>query len=129
MGVRVGLIEQELSEQVIGAAIEVHRALGPGLLESTYRRCLMHELGLRGLEVQAEVPLDLNYKGLVIPHGYRLDLLVAQRMVIEVKVVEKLLPVHNAQLLTYLRLSQCRIGFLLNFKVAQMRDGLHRLVQ
>ena len=121
----------------------MHRALGPGLLEGAYRLCLVRELELR--EVQTEVPLELGYKGLVVPNSYRVDLLVAQRIVVEVKVVERLLPVHpapgpscsrstllrvrRAQLLTYLRLSQRHVGFLLNFKVPLMRDGLLRLLQ
>lgn len=122
------LVDEGVTDGVIGAAIEVHRNLGPGLLESAYLRCLVRELDLRDIPVQTEVPLDLEYKGLVVPECYRLDLLVADRVVVEVKAVEQLLPVHEAQLLTYLRLSKRRTGLLLNFKTRLMRDGIIRRV-
>jgi GxxExxY protein len=124
----VALHHEELTEAIIGAAIEVHRHLGPGLLESAYRRCLIHELRLREVGVVPEVLLDLEYKGLTIPASYRIDLLVADRIVVELKAVERVLPIHKAQLMTYLRLSGRKVGLLLNFKVKLMRDGIHRVV-
>lgn len=124
----MSLLDVELTEAVLGAAIEVHKALGPGLLESAYQRCLLHELQLRGLQVAAEVPMDLEYKGLVIPASYRLDLLVGDRVVVEIKAVEKVTQVHQAQLITYLRLSGKRTGLLLNFNVSKLRDGITRRV-
>ncbi len=123
------LHDEELTRGILGAAIEVHRFLGPGLLESAYRRCLAHELGLRGLVAAAEVVLDLEYKGLVVPATYRLDLLVANRVVVEVKTVDTLTSLHHAQLLTYLRLSGKRTGLLLNFKVERLADGIRRVVR
>ncbi len=122
------LRDEELTEVIIGAAIEVHRHLGPGLLESAYLQCLAHELRLRNVAVMSGVALDLEYKGLQVPSSYRLDLLVADRAVVELKAVDRVLPIHKAQLLTYLRLSGRRVGLLLNFKVKLMRDGIHRLV-
>lgn len=117
-----------LTEQVIGAAIEVHRALGPGLLESAYRECLCHELKLKGIPFRREVSLPLNYKGMTLDGGYRLDLLVANTVLLELKAVAKLLPIHEAQLLTYLRLQSLQIGLLINFNVAVLRNGIKRLV-
>ena len=122
------LKHKELTETIIGAAIEVHRHLGPGLLESAYRRCLVHELHLRGLPVKSEVYLGLTYKGLRIPRSYRLDLLVADAVVVELKAVDRPLPIYEAQLLTYLRLSGHRAGLLLNFKVPLLKDGIVRRV-
>ncbi len=124
----MALHHEELTEVIIGAAIEVHRHLGPGLLESAYRRCLVHELCLREVMVVPEVLLDLQYKGLTIPASYRLDLLVADRVVVELKAVDSVLPIHKAQLMTYLRLSGRKVGLLLNFKVKLIRDGIHRVV-
>src|SRR5215471_4767335 len=94
-----------LTQEIIGAAIEVHRTLGPGLLESVYERCLSHELELRGIENQRQTPLPMVYKGIHLEEGYRLDILVARRVIVEIKAVEAIAPVHEAQLLTYLRLS------------------------
>ncbi len=122
------MLDEAVSKAVLGAAIEVHRALGPGLLESTYQRCLMHELELRGLVVLAEVPLGLVYKGLVVDGAYRIDLLVEDAVVVEVKAVESVLDVHEAQLLTYLRLSGRTTGFILNFGRKTMREGIVRRV-
>lgn len=124
----IALHDEAITESIIGAAIEVHRHLGPGLLESAYRHCLVHELRLRGLTAAAEVPIDLEYKGLRVPASYRLDLLVADRVVVEVKAVDQVTPVHEAQLLTYLRLSGHKAGLLLNFKVKLLRDGITRRV-
>ena len=117
-----------LSEQVIGAAIEVHRELGPGVLEHSYEAALQHELALRGISSTRQVLLPLTYKNLVIPDSYRIDLLVEDKIVVEVKTVESLKPVHAAQVLTYLRMSKRSLGLLINFHVPLLRDGLKRLV-
>lgn len=117
-----------LTERIIGAAMEVHRELGPGLLESTYRKCLQHELALRGIGFRAEVPLPLVYKSLPIEGGYRVDLLVEERVIVEIKACEGILPVHEAQLLTYLKLSGKDTGLLLNFHVPVLRQGIRRMV-
>ena len=113
----------QLTGSIIGAAIEVHRVLGPGLLESAYESCLAHELRLRGLEVRCQVPLPVVYKGTPLDVGYRLDLVVEDRVLVETKCTESILPIHRAQILTYLRLSGLRLGLLLDFKVATLRDG------
>ena len=118
----------EITEEVIGAAIEVHRALGPGLLESAYCQCLCYELRLRNLPFRLESPLPVTYKGLRLDCGYRLDLLVADEVVVEVKAIERLAPVHEAQLLTYLRLGGWKVGLLINFNVPLLRDGIVRRV-
>lgn len=118
----------EITESIIGAAIEVHRAIGPGLLESAYTQCLCHELTLRKLPFALELPLPVVYKGLRLECAYRLDLLVADAVVVEVKAVERLIPVHTAQLLTYLRLAAWKAGLLLNFNVPLLRDGIVRRV-
>ena len=120
--------EHQLSGRVISAAIEVHRALGPGLLESAYRDCLAHELMLHGLRFTREVPLALTYKGRAVRSPYRLDLLVEGRLVAELKAVEELIPIHSAQLLTYLRLSGIRFGLLINFNVPVLAQGVRRMV-
>lgn len=117
-----------LSHDVIGAAIEVHRALGPGLLESVYEASLVHELKLRGIACESQVRLPLNYKGLELDQGYRLDLVVERALIVEVKSIESLASVHDAQLLSYLRLSGLRIGLLINFNVAVLKDGIKRRV-
>jgi GxxExxY protein len=124
----MALVHEELTEQIIGAAIDVHRHLGPGLLESAYRVCLIYELKQRGLAVRGEVPMPLVYKEVRLDVGYRLDLLVEDAVVVEVKAVKALLPVHEAQLLSYLKLSGARVGFLMNFHVRQLRTGLKRMV-
>jgi GxxExxY protein len=121
-------LEKDLTEQIIGAAIEVHRKLGPGLLESVYRACLARELALRGLSFEQEKPLPVEYKGVLIDCSYRLDFVVAGKVVVEVKAVDALLPVHEAQLLTYLKLTGCRVGLLINFNVSVLKDGIKRLV-
>jgi GxxExxY protein len=118
----------ELTHSVIGAAIEVHRALGPGLLENAYEECLCHELALRRIAFRRQVQQPVSYKGVKLDCGYRLDLLVAERLVVEVKAVEALHPIHTAQLLTYLKLSGHRVGLLLNFHAPVLKDGLKRLV-
>ncbi len=118
----------ELTEEIIGGAIEVHRTLGPGLLESTYEDCLAVELELRGLRFERQKSLSIEYKGRRVAADLRIDLLVEQQVIVELKAVEKLLPVHAAQLLTYLRLSNTRCGLLINFNVPVLRDGLKRMV-
>jgi GxxExxY protein len=116
-----------LSEQVIGACIEVHRALGPGLLESAYEESLAHELSLQGVRFEHQRPVPISYKGMELAHGYRLDFLVAGVLVLEIKAVETLLPLHEAQLLTYLKLTGLPIGLLVNFHAETLRRGLRRL--
>jgi GxxExxY protein len=116
-----------LTEQIIGAAIEVHRALGPGLLESAYEECLCIELGLRDVRFKSQVELPVFYKEHRADAGYRLDLVVDDAVVVEIKAVERLLPVHEAQLLTYLRLSGIATGLLLNFNVPVLKDGIRRM--
>ncbi len=116
-----------LTEAVIGAAIEVHRLLGPGLLESAYQRALEHELSLRGVRFAAQRICAVTYKGLTIDDAYRLDLLVEDQLVVELKAVDALADVHEAQVLTYLRFSQCRVGLLINFRSRLLKDGLQRL--
>lgn len=118
----------EISEQIIGAAIAVHRALGPGLLESTYETCLAHELSVRGLRVQRQLVLPLIYKGVHVDRAYRIDLLVEDRVVVELKALTQDLPVHEAQLLSYLRLSGRQVGLLINFHVRQLTQGVRRVV-
>ncbi|MCB9699932.1 MAG: GxxExxY protein [Alphaproteobacteria bacterium] len=118
----------DLTEIIIGAAIAVHRELGPGLLESTYEACLVHELVQRGVSVEAQKFLPVNYRGVVIDCGYRIDVLVGGKVIVELKAVEKVLPIHEAQLLTYLRLSGLNVGLLLNFNVLLMKEGIRRVV-
>ncbi|MGA9811192.1 MAG: GxxExxY protein [Terriglobales bacterium] len=113
---------------IIGAAIEVHRNLGPGLLESAYEECLCHELHLRGLDFKRQVLLPLLYKGLKLDCGYKIDLIVRDEVILELKAVEKLLPIHEAQLLTYLRLTGKRVGLLINFNVPLLMQGIIRRV-
>jgi len=126
---RSKLLHEELTEKIIGAAIEVHRALGPGLVESAYEECLCRELSLRGVPLQRQVPLPVEYKGVKLDCGYRLDLIVQDQVILELKCVERLLPVHDAQLLTYLKLTRKRVGIILNFNVATLvRDEIVRKV-
>ena len=117
----------KITEEIIGAAIEVHRHLGPGLLESAYQICLAREMALRGLSFEQEKPLSLEYKGVKLDCGYRLDFLVEQAVIVELKTVDALQPVHEAQLLTYLRLIGCKIGLLINFNVPILKQGLKRM--
>ena len=118
----------ELSSQIISAAIEVHKALGPGLLESAYEKCLCRELELRDVPFVQQQPVPVEYKGVRLECGYRLDLCVAGRIVIEVKSVSELSKIHDAQVLTYLRLTGMSLGLILNFNVALMKDGIRRIV-
>ena len=122
------LHEKELTENIIGAAIEVHRQLGPGLLESAYEKCLCRELELRGLPFERQKAIPLEYKGVRLEQGYRMDIVVANRIVLELKCVNVIAPVHEAQMLTYLRLSGLQIGLILNFYVPVMKAGIRRLV-
>ena len=116
------------SNQVIGLAIKVHRALGPGLLESAYEECLAYELAKSGLPFGRQVPLPLIYEEVRLDCGYRMDFVVDRQLLIEVKSLDRLLPIHDAQILTYLRLSGCRVGLLMNFNQEALRDGLRRFV-
>ena len=118
----------ETTHAVSGAAIEVHRQLGSGLLESAYRECLCRELMLRDIAFEREVPLPVEYKGIRLECGYRLDFLVDKTVVVEIKAVDALAPVHDAQLLTYLRLGGWRLGLLINFNVAVLKNGIHRRI-
>lgn len=122
------MTDQELTHSIIGAAIEVHRTLGPGLLESAYEECLAHELALQRLLFERQKAVPVAYKGVKLECGYRIDLLVDGRVVVELKAVEVLAPIHDAILLTYLRLSGCKIGLLINFHVAVLKDGIRRRV-
>ncbi len=117
-----------LSHKVIGCAIEVHRALGPGLLESTYQQCLAHELGLAGITFKAEYPIPVNNKGVSLDCGYRIDFFVEDAIILELKSVESLLPIHEAQLLTYLKLARVKQGFLINFKVPVLKEGIRSYI-
>jgi len=119
---------EEVARQIVDAAIKVHRALGPGLLESAYQKCLAYELRKRGLRVECEVLQPVIYEDVKIDAGYRIDMLVEDCVIIENKTVEKLLPIHQAQLLTYLKLRDCRLGFLLNWNVPLMKQGIKRMV-
>ena len=120
---------EELTQAIIGAAIEVHRHLGPGLLESVYEACLCHELELRGIPFRKELPMPVSYKGLELEAGYRIDILVQEVVVVELKAVDELIPVHEAQLLTYLRISGKKVGLLINFNVPVLKDGIIRRVR
>lgn len=117
-----------ITEQIIGAAMEVHRALGPGLLESAYEQCLARELALRSIRFERQIALPIEYKGLKLDCGYRLDLLVENSVVVEIKAIEKILPIHEAELLTYLKMGGWTVGLLLNFNVPVLRDGTRRMV-
>lgn len=122
------LYEKALTEQIIGAAIDVHRALGPGLLEAVYQACLAHELSIRSLAFEQQKPLPVEYKGTRLDCGYRLDFLVANKVVVELKAVESIHPVHEAQLITYMKLTGCKVGLLINFNEVLLKDGIRRRV-
>ena len=117
-----------LTEQIIGAAIEIHRHLGPGLLESAYETCLAYELQQLGLLVERQIALPLVYKEIRLDQGYRIDLLVEKKVILELKVVEQITPVHEAQILSYLRFSGCAVGLLINFNVKLLKDGIRRFI-
>ena len=120
--------ENELSKIVIGCAIEVHKHLGPGLLESAYQECLYYELKKAGLYVQKEIPMPVVYKEVKLDHGYRIDILVDRKLVVELKTVETLTDVHIAQLLSYLKLGHYKLGLLLNFRVSTLKEGIKRVI-
>jgi len=120
--------ENEISNLIIGKAIEVHKALGPGLLESAYRECLFYELVNLGLKVEKEVPMPIVYKDIKLDHGYRIDLLVENKVVVELKAVDTLIDVHEAQILTYLKLGNYKLGLLINFNVRLLKNGVKRYV-
>lgn len=127
LGVTVERQENEITRKIIGAAIEVHKHLGPGLLESAYEECLCCELDLRGIKFQRQVPLPLNYKCIKLDCGYRMDLLVEDKVVVELKTVEAIAPIHEAQMLTYLKLRDIRLGLIINFNVRLLVEGIRRL--
>ena len=118
----------ELSNKVIGCALEVHRELGPGLLESTYEQCLAHELMLKGVDFELQHPLPVRYKGVHLDCGYRIDVLIEEKLIVELKSVEHIKPIHEAQLLTYMRLAGIGVGLLINFNVKKLKDGIERFV-
>ena len=118
----------EITERIIGACIEIHKQLGPGLLESAYEQCLCHELALAGLRFEGQKPLPVSYKSVRLDCGYRLDLVVEGKVIVELKTVDQLAPIHDAQLLTYLKLSGLTVGLLINFNVPVLKDGLKRIV-
>ncbi|RJP72787.1 MAG: GxxExxY protein [Candidatus Abyssobacteria bacterium SURF_17] len=120
--------EDELSNVVIGAAIEVHRCLGPGLLEAAYHQCLARELSLRNLRFETEKSIPVNYKGINLECGYRLDFMVEDKLIVELKAIEKMLPIYDAQMLTYLKLTGRKLGLIMNFNVPLLREGIKRIV-
>ncbi len=119
---------EELTDKILGAAIEVHRELGPGLLESAYEAALAHELSIRGVRFERQKEMPVRYKGFLIEVGYRLDLLVEDQVVVELKAVSEMHPIYEAQLITYLRLSGRRVGLLINFNVPLLKDGITRRI-
>ncbi|MFY8187156.1 MAG: GxxExxY protein [Flavobacterium sp.] len=121
-------VENELSKIILGCAIEVHKQLGPGLLESAYQECLHYELLKSGLDVEKEKPMPIIYKDVKLDHGYRIDLLVNNKVVIEIKTVEQFTDVHTAQVLTYLKLGNYKLGLLLNFYVTTLKNGIKRVI-
>ena len=123
------IIDAQVTSRILDAATEVHSALGPGLLENTYAKCLARELREAGIKVDTEVAINIEYKGLVLDSAYRLDLVVADAVVVEIKSVDRLLPVHGSQVLTYLRFSGLRFGLLLNFNVHRLKLGIRRFVR
>jgi len=125
---RTLLVHEEITETILAGAIEVYRLLGPGLLENVYRACLARELELRGLAIRQEVPVPVRFKGLDLESSFRADLLVEEAVIVELKVVERLMSIHEAQLLTHLRLLDIRVGLLLNFNATQLRHGIKRMV-
>ena len=122
------MIENEISQKIIGCAIEVHKQLGPGLLESAYQECLYYELKQLGLKVKKEKPMPIVYKEVNLDHGYRIDLLVEEKVVIEIKTVEVFNDVHTAQVLTYLKLGKYKLGLLLNFQTSVLKNGIKRVI-
>ena len=123
----ISMTDRELTEKVIGCAIEVHRVLGPGLLESTYQHCLAHELSLHGILFDVEAVLPVDYKGKKLDCGYRLDLVMHDRLIVELKAVDEVTGLHRAQLMTYLKLAKIEVGLLINFNVTRLVDGVCRI--
>jgi GxxExxY protein len=121
-------IYNQITQAIIGAAIEVHRGLGPGLLESAYEACLVYELGILGLKVETQKPLPLVYKSIKLDCGYRIDLLIEDKVIVELKAVDQILPIHHAQVLSYLKLTGCKVGLLINFNEKLLKHGIHRIV-
>ena len=119
---------EEIATKIVAAAIKVHSVLGPGLLESSYQKCMEYELKKDGLRVECEVALPIIYEKVRIDAGYRIDMIVEDAVIIENKTVEKIMPIHEAQLLTYLKMTDCKIGFILNWNVTRMKDGIKRMV-
>ena len=124
----VPLLEKELTDKIIGAAIEVHKVLGPGILESAYQVCMERESKLRNITFERQVDLLLNYKGINLNAGYVIDLIYDKRVIVELKAVERVIPVHEAQLLTYMKLTGIHVGLLINFNVPVLKDGIYRRV-
>lgn len=122
------LLEKDLTNRIIGAAIDVHRALGPGLLESAYQLCLAQECRLQKMHFEEQVVLKLNYKGIELDGGYRIDFIFDKRVIVELKAVEEVIPVHEAQLLTYLKLTGIHVGLLINFNTPILKNGIYRRV-
>ncbi|HZZ28129.1 MAG TPA: GxxExxY protein [Pirellulales bacterium] len=122
------LIHEDITNQIIASAIEVHKEIGPGLLESAYQECLCRELSLRTVPFIREAPIAIAYKGIHLDCGYRIDLLVADAVVVEIKSIDEIIPIHEAQLLTYLKLSRKKVGLLINFNVPLLKDGIKRRV-
>ncbi len=122
------MTENELSSKIIGVSIEVHKQLGPGLLESTYEVCLGHELKLMGLEVKQQIPLPVIYKDIKLNAGYRIDMIVENKIIVEIKSVDALAPIHTAQILTYLKLKDLKLGLLINFNEIKVVDGIKRII-
>jgi len=118
----------KITETIIGAAIDVHRALGPGLLESAYEACMVYELAQVGLKAEQQKPLPIVYREVKLECGYRMDLMIEDEVIVEIKSIEKLLPIHQAQLLSYLKLSDCKVGLLINFNVKVLKNGIKRVV-
>mgnify|MGYP001616103292 FL=1 len=118
----------KITETIIGVAIGIHKALGPGLLESAYEACMVYDLIQSGLKVEQQKPLPVVYREVKLECGYRLDLMIENEVIVEIKSVEKLLPIHKAQLMSYLKLSDCKIGLLINFNVELLKDGIQRVV-
>lgn len=125
---REGMNENELSSAIIGCALRVHKALGPGLLESAYEACLLYELTRSNLKVEQQKGLPLVYQDVNLECGYRVDLLVENKVIVELKAVESINPLHSAQVLTYLKLSHCKLGLIINFNVLLLKDGIRRIV-
>lgn len=123
------IVRNTITGEILDACIEIHKALGPGLLESTYEICLMKEFELRGIKAIRQVNLPIRYKDQLLDQGYKIDILVEDEFILELKTVENILPIHKAQLITYLKLADKRIGFLINFNVALMKNGFHRIIQ